>query len=194
MSAWQGVIEDSQAAIALMPHNLKGYYYLAQAEIAISDSASALLHAKEAHRICVAAGQKEAGSLTNITELVLKCKKVDWERREKIRIREKGSLINEMEDLLRAEGERISRETELEGEGRRELEQEYERKIELLRTTFEVARMNEEEELKRRVVPDWAIDGISFAIMVDPVVVSYVAFSMGKHANYMHADCYWSIL
>jgi len=181
MAAWQGVVADSQASIALLPHNMKAYYYLAQAEIALSDSAAALLHAREAHRICVADGQKGQGSLTNITELVLRCKKADWERREKIRIREKGGLIMEMEDLLRAEGERVSREAGFEGEGRRELEQEYERKIELLRTTFEVARMNEEEELKRRIVPDWAIDGISFAIMVDPVVVSVVVSALRSY-------------
>jgi STIP1 family protein 1 len=41
--------------------------------------------------------------------------------------------------------------------------------MEALRGVFEAARPKEE---KRREVPDWAVDDISFCVMVDPVIVS----------------------
>jgi STIP1 family protein 1 len=149
---------------------MKAYYYLAQAEIAIFDTASALLHAKEAHRICVEDGVKGQGSLTPITELVLRCKKLDWERRENIRLREKKGLLLEMEDLLSVEAQKACE--GLEGEERAAMEQEYGYKADLLRNAFEVSRVAEEETRRKKPVPDWVIDGISFTVMVDPVVVS----------------------
>lgn len=91
-------------------------------------------------------------------------------------MREKRGLLVEMEELLRKEGKRVCGELELQGEERREMEREYEMKVEMLRSTFEVARMNEEEGEGRREVPDWAIDGISFSVMVDPVVVRFAPF------------------
>lgn len=157
---------------------MKAYYYLAQAEAALSDSYSALLHAKEAHRICVADGAKGQGSLTNITELVLQCKKADWDRRENIRIRERRGLLRELEDLLAVEKEKAL--SEAGADSSEELEQEYKSKVENLQSTFEVAKINEEDLVKKRVVPDWLIDGISFTVMLDPVVVSGAPLVHGR--------------
>jgi hypothetical protein len=49
------------------------------------------------------------------------------------------------------------------------VEEEWRGKIERMREVFERARPKEE---RRRQVPDWAIDDISFCVMVDPVIVS----------------------
>ena len=146
---------------------MKAYYYLSQAQAALSETASALYNAKEAHRICVADGVKGQASLGPITDLVLRCKKADWERREKERLRGTSGLLGELEALLARERDR---------DGGEEEKREWEEKIALLRTTFELARVNGEEERKRKVPPDWLIDGISFDVMVDPVVVSVLFF------------------
>jgi STIP1 family protein 1 len=50
--------------------------------------------------------------------------------------------------------------------------QGYNTKIEELRRTFEQAGLMGEEG-KRRKVPDWCIDDITFSVMLDPVVVSF---------------------
>jgi hypothetical protein len=56
-----------------------------------------------------------------------------------------------------------------------------------MRDVFEKARPKEE---KRRQVPDWAIDDISFCVMVDPVIVSFcfacreISLAMGKRAEW----------
>jgi STIP1 family protein 1 len=62
-------------------------------------------------------------------------------------------------------------------EGRKEIEAEWEGKMEALRGVFEAARPKEE---KRREVPDWAVDDISFCVMVDPVIVSILNFPFSE--------------
>jgi hypothetical protein len=37
---------------------------------------------------------------------------------------------------------------------------------------------------KKRVVPDWAIDDITFSFMVDPVIVSYTPCTHQLHSYY----------
>lgn len=92
---------------------------------------------------------------------------MDWERREKERLRGTKGLLQEIEGLL--ENERAKEEGE-------EEKREWEKKVEILRSIFEVAKVNREEERKRKVPPDWVVDGISFDVMLDPVVVSSPSF------------------
>ncbi|PVH83261.1 U-box-domain-containing protein [Cadophora sp. DSE1049] len=78
------VILDTRHAISLLPHNMKAYFQLAQAQIALGDPSSALTSAKKAHEFCVEecmSGGKGASSIGPITELVLRAKKEDWERK-----------------------------------------------------------------------------------------------------------------
>jgi STIP1 family protein 1 len=51
------------------------------------------------------------------------------------------------------------------------VEMEYGDKIEELRGLFEVADLAS-DPMKRKPVPDWVVDDITFSVMVDPVVVS----------------------
>jgi STIP1 family protein 1 len=50
------------------------------------------------------------------------------------------------------------------------VKERYRGKIGELRRTFELAGVNGEEG-KRRKVPDWCLDDITFSVMLDPVVV-----------------------
>jgi STIP1 family protein 1 len=161
---------------------MKAYYYLAQAQIALHKPEEALRSSKEAHRLCVeeiygVRGGKGASSVGPITELVLRCKKESWEKREEERLRRRGGLLNELVDALG-----YKRKLEIVGvrernggligsKEERELERVYEGKIEELKSTFEIAGLNG-EEAKRRKVPDWCVDDITFSVMLDPVVVS----------------------
>ena len=140
---------------------MKAYFQLAQAQIALHKSQEALKSAKEAHRLCVEEiyiGGKGASSIGMITELVLRCKKEDWERREEERLRLRGGLVEELVGYLEKEG---NRETEVD---------------ELRRVFSEVGKGEGEGEGRRRKVPDWCVDDITFSVMLDPVVVSFYAF------------------
>lgn len=87
---------------------------------------------------------------------------------EKKRKRETRDLERSVLEMLAKDRDEMlmGEEDELE---RREIEEEAEAKIARMKDVFERARSEDE---KKREVPDWAIDDISFGIMVDPVVVS----------------------
>lgn len=182
LSRWSAVIEDSNHAISLLAENMKAYYYLAQAQIALHDSEYALASSEKAHELCVKevlSGGKGAGSLSVITELVLRCKKENWERKERERLMARGGLLADLVGLL--ERERDQKQKSVQGEKPQQLSQEiskeYAEKIEELRRTFEAAN-GAQDEGRRRKVPDWIVDDITFSVMVDPVVVCSSLFSI----------------
>jgi len=131
----------------------------------------------------VQTGGKGAGSLGVITELVLKCVKEDWERREEERLRGRKGLLEDV--VVALERERDGRIAKLEGEGVEEvvegLRKEYEGRIEEVRSVFEEAGKVDREG-RRRKVPDWVVDDITFSVMVDPVMVRSSAF----HAYFLY--------
>jgi STIP1 homology and U-box containing protein 1 len=154
---------------------MKAYFQLAQAQIALHSPSSALESSKMAHKLCIdeiVAGGKGGGSIGPITELVLRCKKELWEQREEERVRKRGGLLEDCVKGLERDREAYisvlrAEEKEDQVEGVRE---RYKGKIEELRRTFELAGAAGDEG-KRRNVPDWCLDDITFSVMLDPVVV-----------------------
>lgn len=165
LEIWDAVVSDCESCLGLTPDNLKAHYYLSQAQLALKDYDSALTNALKAHHLCVQIGDK---SLAAITAQVLRSKKERWDWMEKRRTREARHLENEVVEMMEKEREQAVASAMDDGE-KREIEAEWEQKIEMLRNTFEKSRSEEE---KRREVPEWAIDDISFGVMVDPVIVS----------------------
>lgn len=163
---WESVIVDCQTCLGLAPQNMKAHYYLSQAQLAIGDFDGALTNGLAAHKICATTNDKSLGAITNI---VLRCKKDRWEDREKKRLRQERELEEDVLELLAGDRDAMLK-TESDETERKIIEEEANEKMKALRKVFENAR---EQDLKRREVPDWAIDDISFAIMVDPVVVSH---------------------
>lgn len=157
------VIDDCTRCLELAPGNMKAHYYLSQAQLATRDYDSALSNALSAHSICARTADKSLGAVTG---QVLSCKKERWDELEKRRIREGAELEAEALELLGKERDEALR--GLEGGERGDVEAEWDAKMATMRRTFEAARS---ADSKRRQVPDWAIDDISFAFMVDPVMV-----------------------
>ncbi|KAE8450484.1 hypothetical protein EG329_006214 [Mollisiaceae sp. DMI_Dod_QoI] len=193
LSHYEAVIADSLHALSLHPHNMKAHFQLAQAQIALHHEKDALESAKKAYALCmeeVRNGGKGASSLEPITELVHKCTKEEWEGRERERIRNEenllGELVRDLEEKRDREVERLERECA--GEIQiNEAKQESEAKIESLRDVFDKS-----GQAKRRKVPDWCIDDISFAFMLDPVVTktgqSYDRASIMEHLKHSQTD------
>lgn len=145
---YEQVIADSKASIRLLPQNMKAYYQLAQAQIALHQEVEALESAKMAHKLCVEECRKVpmgkgSSSIGHITELVLRCKKEWWEARELRRLRERGGLLEELvQDLEEKRAVTIQNEAAAAAPESRDdrikaIEQEYAEKIEQLRRTFE---------------------------------------------------------
>lgn len=180
---------------------MKAYYFLAQAQIALHQSTAAISSAKEAHRLCVDEvhrGGKGASSIGPITELVLRCKKEDWEAKEIERLQRQTGLTKELELLLRKEHDLKVKELDgkaamgllngdrLGGEMKK-LDDEFQKKIEDVQR-MAVAAGIAGEEAKKRAVPDWCIDDITFSVMVDPVVVCFFPSLFMLFSTWMHSN------
>ncbi|KAI4183138.1 MAG: hypothetical protein LQ348_004731 [Seirophora lacunosa] len=197
LQSWDACIDDCLHSIALLPTNMKAYYYLAQAQLALHHPNEALTSARTAYDLCLDAGSWNA-STRNVSQLVLQAKKEKWEAAERERMRRRSDLLRELEDGLLA-----MRSFELENwavkhgitvnttaadnnnnnnnnnnnatnttstaaqEEKADILDTSRRKIEELRSVFAVA---DPVNLQRREVPDWLIDNISFCVMHDPVV------------------------
>lgn len=184
LSLWDSAITDCEHCLRLQSDNMKANYYLTQAHLELHNYDEALHYALCAHKLCV---QTNDRSMPQATALVLRCKKERWDALEKKRERDGRQLEEDILSLLKCDCDKQLA-TCLNEADRREIEQEYKAKMEQTEKAFNTAR---EKEGQRRVVPDWAIDEISFAIFVDPVMVSCrhlpIVFPCYFHPRSFHA-------
>lgn len=135
---------------------MKGYYYLAQAQLALRHPNEALNSALTAYDECL---KTNSTSTRNVSTLVLQAKKEKWEAKERERIRRRSDLLRELEDGLRnvadyelrmLESRTLNHEFgESEGaEERVEIETSSKQKIEELRSVFAIA---DPENMQKRV-------------------------------------------
>ncbi|KAL1886958.1 hypothetical protein Cpir12675_006816 [Ceratocystis pirilliformis] len=186
LQCYDACIEDCLKSLELSPDSLKPTYYISQAQLELGNVKEALETAKKAHELCIKS--KEYKSLAAITQHVLRCKKDHWDQLEKRRIREDSQLEKEALALMLE-----SKQKDLEGieneSDRREIESEWETKMNRLQAIFETSRAKSEQ---KRTVPDWVIDDISFGIMVDPVITksgkSYERASILEHLKHQQID------
>jgi STIP1 family protein 1 len=177
---YDAVIPDCLASLELLSENMKAYYYLAQAEIELGRLDDAYKNAQIAYELCsgVKTGVVDRAwerSLGPVTALVLRCKKELWEKKENERLKVRNLLLEETCVLMRARKEEQKKKIAAYDGSQQEMdevEREWAEKEQELRRTWERAADNEG---KRREVPDWAIDNITFAVMHDPVMVSSLA-------------------
>lgn len=191
LSLWDSVIADCQACLKLNGESMKAHYYLAQAYLELRAYDDAVAHANRAREICAVTNDK---SLAQVTTLVLRCKKDRWDDAEKKRKREHKELEEDvLETMRREKAEALEMMTSPDADAtdgdRRQVAQEWDAKIAQLVKVFEAARTNEE---KRREVPEWAIDDITFGFMVDPVMTvsgqSYERASIMEHLRLQQTD------
>lgn len=171
LNMYDGVIDDCEQSLALLPQNMKAYYYKAQALLAMGSSQEALAAGKKAYELAANSGDRGwERSLGNIVSIVLKCKKAVWEAKEKQRQRKEAALQEQVLDLMHKQ-KREEMESSDQSE-RTQIAESWDNKIEEIKTMFAKSM----EGPVRKPVPDWMIDDITFAIMVDPVIVSALPF------------------
>ena len=158
LQSWDSCIDDCLRSIDLSPHNMKAYYYLAQAQLALHHPNEALSSALTAYDECLKSEIFNA-STRHISQLILQAKKEKWEALERERIRRRSDLLRELEDGLVAmkgfelQNLRVKYQGREEGveaqEEREDVETEFRKKIEELRTVFALA---DPENLQQRVI------------------------------------------
>lgn len=89
LQSWDACIDDCIKAIELERDNMKGYFYLAQAQLALHHPNEALSSAVTAYQECLKTG---SSSTAKVSELVLQAKKEKWEAKERDRIRRRSDL------------------------------------------------------------------------------------------------------
>lgn len=176
LHAWDACIDDCLHSISLLSANMKAYYYLAQAQLALHHPNEALSSALTAYEQCLDSGNWNP-STSHVSQLVLQAKKDKWEGKERERIRRRSDLLRELEDGLvtmksfEVENWRVKYQSRTESieaqEENSDILDTSRRKIEELRSAFA---LSDPENLQEREVPDYLIDNISFCIMHDPVV------------------------
>ena len=97
LQSWDDVIDDCIKAIEIQKNNMKAYFYLAQAQLALHHPNEALSSAMTAYHECLLTG---SSSTANASALVLQAKKEKWEARERDRLRRRSDLLRELEDGL----------------------------------------------------------------------------------------------
>ncbi|KAF2877532.1 hypothetical protein BDV95DRAFT_151167 [Massariosphaeria phaeospora] len=199
LEKWEEVIDDCIRSIELMKENMKAFFYLAQAQLSINHPNEALSSALMAYELCTNSAQQTSNAAT-ISALVLKCKKAKWDIRERDRIRRRADLLADLEGKLEHECKRDVDDIEAriesgdvgrsEGqEEKSERKQDFENKRNDLRTAFA---LSDPQNLERREVPDFLVDGITFEIMHDPVVTkngrSYERATLIEHLKRSATD------
>lgn len=158
LQAWDICIDDCLKSIELEPGNMKGYYYLAQAQLALHHPNEALNSAMTAYEECL---KTDSSSTRSVSTLVLQAKKEKWEAKERERIRRRSALLGELEDRLdkvardelhqlhaRVENGHVNESEAM--EEKEEIEASSRKKIEELRTVFG---LSDPAFLKKRVCP-----------------------------------------
>ncbi|KAL7273629.1 hypothetical protein RUND412_003504 [Rhizina undulata] len=174
MEMYEEVICDCLKAIELLPTSLKAYTYLGQAQLQLNHPGEALSSSLQAYELAIS---QRSPSVSQIAGTCLEAKKKRWEQTEKRRIENENTLLREtiemmkrdrcanIEELRRGQGGGPSFQEEIEA-----IEQEFNERKESLEEVFAKA---DSERCRRREVPDYLIDNISFSIMLDPVVTKH---------------------
>jgi STIP1 family protein 1 len=172
---------------------------IAQAQLSINHPNEALSSALMAYELCITSSQATSNAAT-ISALVIKCKKAKWDIRERERIRRRGDLLSDVEALLETQYKKETDDIEaliesgevsrVEGQEEKEEKRiDFEKRRDDLRTAFAIS---DPEHQQKREVPDYLIDGITFELMVDPVVTkngrSYERATLIEHLKRSPTD------
>ena len=182
---WHGVLADAQSALDLKappPITLKSYTYLGQSHLALKNPEDALRFSLKAYELAV---EQNSPSVAAIAQTVMQAKKEKWEVRERERIMEEQSTLRDVFAVV----ERDAKNQRMQGVDW-EVVEERERKLK--GELEEVFARADAERCRRREVPEWLVDQISFGIMLDPVLTknghSYDRSTLFDHLKRSQTD------
>ena len=152
LEAWDPAVDDCLKAIELESGNMKGYFYLAQAQLGLKHPNEALASALTAYEKCLETFDR---STSAVSTLVLTAKKEKWAAKERDRLRQRSQMLRELEDsiLMNKDKEILELKKQNLGpnavaEERVDIEKASQRKINELRSMFAIS---DPQNLQRRV-------------------------------------------
>ena len=152
LQSWENCIDDCLKSIELETGNMKGYFYLAEAQLALGHPNEALTSALTAYDRCIATLNPSASA---VSALVLKAKKEKWVAKERDKARRKSDLLREIEDGIVANKMKQLRNLKEQGLGPSaeaeeavEIETTTRQKLEDVRSIFAIA---DPQNLSQRV-------------------------------------------
>ena len=170
---------------------VKAYTYLGSAQLKLGRPAEALAALRRAYQLAIA---QRSPSVAQIAASCLDAKKARWEQAETARIRSESALLAGTQDLIMRDARRRAdaavataaaaaaaaaggraphgASTGSAGDDGSNLEDDImEAARSQCRALENVFGQADAARLRRRDVPDWLVDNITFGIMWDPVVV-----------------------
>lgn len=165
MEQWEAVVSDCEKAIDLLPTSMKAYTYLGSALLHLNRPDESFKASHQAYKLAIA---QRSPSIPTIAATCLEAKKKRWELAETERIKRESLLLRETCAMI--ERDAMERARRVGGPEGAEIEDEARCRCRQLEDIFGKA---EAENLKKRIVPDWLIDNITFSIMWDPVVTKH---------------------
>lgn len=146
---------------------MKAYTYLGNALLHLNRPAESFTASQKAYHLAI---DLRSPSVSTIAASCLEAKKAKWELSERERIQRESVLLKETCDLIQQDAR--NRATWFGGNtgAAEDVREEATRKCRALEDVFGKA---EAERLRRREVPEWLVDNITFGIMWDPVIVGF---------------------
>ncbi|CEL01412.1 Putative U-box domain protein [Aspergillus calidoustus] len=180
LGKWEGVEQDARIAIDLYGQksasSLKSRWYLAQALLGLQRPQEAYDVAIDAYRASLAGKNPQS---ENLSKVILRAKQAIWAAKESARLHQMNHTLAKVESLIEADlksaladvqGQLDRGEIGETGfhEDQKALRDEAQENIKNVREAF---RISTNGEVQERIVPDYLIDGITFEIMHDPVII-----------------------
>ncbi|KAL9527670.1 E3 ubiquitin-protein ligase [Sphaerulina musiva] len=206
LQKWDDTVNDCLKSIEITGpngQNHKAWYFLAQAQLALHHPHEALSSALKAYEQVLhpaPAAKTSPSDLQTFSAFVLRCKKEKFRARDRERLRRQGELRAELEEMLEKQRQQdldlVAEELhrgqlgQVEASERsEEVRGNYEKKINSLRTVFEIA---EPQNNTPREIPDHLVDMITFEPMHDPVITknghSYERATIYEHLKRTPTD------
>lgn len=164
---WSLAIADCSRAIENDPKNLKGHFFLGQANLECNNYDEAISNFKQAHEL---AKDQKLNFGDDIASALRVAKKKRWNLLEEKRITEEIELQSYLNRLILEDRDRLKEKLNNEGnagtDSTKTLDSNAEQRIEQLNDLFAQV----DERRTRREVPDQLCGKISFEIMREPVI------------------------
>jgi STIP1 family protein 1 len=159
---------------------VKAYTYLGSALLHLNRPDESFKASHKAYQLAI---EQRSPSIPQIAATCLEAKKKRWELAESERIKRESMLLRDTMAMIERDAlERARRVGEEQGQ---EIMEEAAQKCRHLEEVFGKA---EAETLRKRTVPDWLIDNITFGVMWDPVIVGPPCTLVGIDADLFARD------
>lgn len=171
LSKWSQVIQDCKHALELDSNSLKAYFYLGQAQIECAQFDEAIFNLQKSEEL-----NKQLNSTygDEIRRTIKVAKRKRWNHLEEEKVKQELELQIYLNNLMKEDRDRHLKELQentmehdnFDNSIIQQINKDYENKVTELNKLFE----ENDIRRKKREIPDYLCDKISFELIQDPVI------------------------